>query len=46
MLDDMLGSIENIRAQPVWQPIPEQVRACFRAELPSKPAALAQIKSS
>jgi glutamate/tyrosine decarboxylase-like PLP-dependent enzyme/glutathione synthase/RimK-type ligase-like ATP-grasp enzyme len=40
MLDDILGSIEHIREQPVWQPIPEDVRACFREELPAKPTAL------
>jgi glutamate/tyrosine decarboxylase-like PLP-dependent enzyme/Tfp pilus assembly protein PilF len=43
MLDDMLSSIERIREQPVWQPIPEQVRSRFREELPSKPTALSQI---
>jgi aromatic-L-amino-acid decarboxylase len=43
MLDDMLGSIEGIREQPVWQPIPEDVRACFREELPSKPTAVDQL---
>jgi aromatic-L-amino-acid decarboxylase len=43
MLDDMLGSIERIREQPVWQPIPEDVRACFREELPAKPTALDQL---
>jgi glutamate/tyrosine decarboxylase-like PLP-dependent enzyme len=43
MLDDMLDSIEHIREAPVWQPIPEQVRAHFRSELPAKPTALDQL---
>jgi aromatic-L-amino-acid/L-tryptophan decarboxylase len=43
MLDDMLGSIEHIREVPVWQPIPEDVRSCFREELPFKPATLEQL---
>lgn len=43
MLDDMLGSMEHIREAPVWQPIPDEMRAHFRGELPAKPAALEQI---
>jgi aromatic-L-amino-acid decarboxylase len=43
MLDDMLGSMEHIREAPVWQPIPEEVRAHFRGELPAKPTAMNQI---
>jgi glutamate/tyrosine decarboxylase-like PLP-dependent enzyme len=43
MLDDMLGSMEHIRKAPVWQPIPDEVRAHFRGGLPAKPAALDQI---
>jgi aromatic-L-amino-acid decarboxylase len=40
MLDDMLGYMEHIGEQPVWQPIPEEVRARFREELPLQPMAL------
>jgi len=43
MLDDMLGSIENIREQPVWQPIPSDVRERFREALPENPTELAQV---
>ncbi len=35
MLDDMLDYIAGIRARPVWQPIPDAVRAHFRADHPS-----------
>ena len=34
MLDDMLGYIEKIRERPVWQPIPEAVRARFHSPAP------------
>jgi glutamate/tyrosine decarboxylase-like PLP-dependent enzyme len=43
MLDDMLGYLEGVRSQPVWQPIPEQVRERFRAELPVEPTLLATV---
>jgi glutamate/tyrosine decarboxylase-like PLP-dependent enzyme/Tfp pilus assembly protein PilF len=43
MLDDMLGAMEGIREQPVWQPIPAEVRACFREPLPEKPTELGQL---
>ena len=31
MLDDMLDHIQNIGQQPVWQPMPQETRAGFRA---------------
>jgi glutamate/tyrosine decarboxylase-like PLP-dependent enzyme len=43
MLDDMLGYIENIRERPVWQPIPNAVRARFRSPLPRVGEDLAQV---
>src|SRR5579863_9873334 len=43
MLDDMLDYIQNIRERPVWQPIPEEVRAKFQSGLPTGPAALATV---
>ena len=43
MLDDMLGYMETIREHPVWQVIPDEVRARFREDLPAKPTALAQV---
>jgi glutamate/tyrosine decarboxylase-like PLP-dependent enzyme/glutathione synthase/RimK-type ligase-like ATP-grasp enzyme len=43
MLDDMLGSIENIRDRPVWEVIPNEVRAHFRESLPLAPTALAKV---
>jgi len=41
MLDDMLDYLENIRERPVWQPIPDEVRAAFREPLPEAPTDLA-----
>lgn len=43
MLDDMLGYIENIRERPVWQPIPDAVRARFRSPAPRVGEDLAQV---
>jgi glutamate/tyrosine decarboxylase-like PLP-dependent enzyme len=40
MLDDMLDHLENLRAGPVWQPIPQTVRAAFTAPLPVGPSDL------
>jgi aromatic-L-amino-acid/L-tryptophan decarboxylase len=43
MLDDMLEYVANIRERPVWQPIPDDVRARFRATLPSAPCDLGEV---
>ena len=43
MLDDMLDYIEHIRARPVWQPIPDEVRASLREPLPAEPTDLAAV---
>ena len=43
MLDDMLGYIEKIRERPVWQPIPEAVRARFHSSAPRMGEELAQV---
>lgn len=40
MVDDMLDYLEHIRERPVWQPIPQEVRASFHEPLPSAPATL------
>lgn len=43
MLDDMFDYLETLRERPVWQPIPEAVRARFRGPLPREPAALPEV---
>ena len=43
MLDDMLGYIESIRERPVWQPIPEAVRARFHSPAPRTGEELTQV---
>ncbi len=43
MLDDMVDYVENIRERPVWQPIPDEVRARFHSELPDNPSDLAAV---
>jgi len=46
MLDDMLDYIEHIRERPVWQPIPNQVRASMHQPLNREPTALAEVHQS
>jgi aromatic-L-amino-acid decarboxylase len=43
MLDDMFDYAANIRERPVWRPIPDQVRARFRAKLPLEPCDLSEV---
>jgi len=43
MLDDILDYVEHIREQPVWQPMPQDVRARFRGELPDAPSELSAV---
>lgn len=43
MLDDMLDYLEHIRARPVWQPIPPEVRADFKQPLPQQPSELSEV---
>jgi glutamate/tyrosine decarboxylase-like PLP-dependent enzyme len=38
MLDDMLDYAADIRDRPVWQPIPDKVRARFHTTLPRQPS--------
>jgi glutamate/tyrosine decarboxylase-like PLP-dependent enzyme len=43
MLDDMLDYAANVRDRPVWQPIPDEVRARFRGPLPRQSADLGEV---
>ena len=43
MLDDMIDYAADIRDRPVWQPIPDEVRARFRAGLPRQPCDLDDV---
>ena len=43
MLDDMLDYLEHIRERPVWQPIPQEVRALFHQDIPQEPSDLAAV---
>jgi glutamate/tyrosine decarboxylase-like PLP-dependent enzyme len=43
MLDDMIDHIATVRARPVWQPIPDDVRARFREKLPRAPSELGEV---
>jgi aromatic-L-amino-acid decarboxylase len=46
MLDDLFDHLENLRAQPVWRPIPEDVRARRRTPVPLAPEPLASVHES
>ena len=43
MLDDMIDYIADIRERPVWQPIPDTVRARFRGQLPREASELGEV---
>ena len=43
MLDDMLGYIETIRERPVWQPIPDELRARYRGTAPRTGVDLGEV---
>jgi len=43
MLDDMIDYVATIRERPVWQPIPDAVRARFREALPRQASELADV---
>ncbi len=43
MLDDMFDYVKEIRDRPVWQPIPDNLRASVQYELPRKPSDLADV---
>jgi glutamate/tyrosine decarboxylase-like PLP-dependent enzyme len=43
MLDDMIDYIATIRERPVWQPIPDVVRARFRDDLPRRATELGEV---
>jgi aromatic-L-amino-acid/L-tryptophan decarboxylase len=43
MLDDMIDYAAAIRERPVWQPIPDAVRARFRDRLPQQPCDLGEV---
>jgi glutamate/tyrosine decarboxylase-like PLP-dependent enzyme len=37
MVDDMISYLSTIRDQPVWRPIPDQVKETFNASIPHNP---------
>src|SRR5687768_6816497 len=38
MVDDALTYLETVRERPVWQPIPDEVAARFKEQVPHEPA--------
>ncbi len=43
MLDETIDSIANVRERPVWQPVPDHVRASFRADVPRSATGLDEV---
>lgn len=43
MLDDMLDWLQTLRERPVWQPVPDEVKARFRQSLPLEAQNLREI---
>jgi len=43
MLDEAIDGIANVRARPVWQPIPDEVRAAVRTDVPREATDLAEV---
>ncbi|HEY8311050.1 MAG TPA: pyridoxal-dependent decarboxylase [Gemmatimonadaceae bacterium] len=43
MLDDVLSHLINLRANPVWRPMPPEIRSAFSEPLPAAPADLASV---
>ncbi|RXH15537.1 cytochrome D ubiquinol oxidase subunit I [Bradyrhizobium guangzhouense] len=43
MLDEAIDGIANVRARPVWQPIPDEVRAAVRTDVPRAATDLAEV---
>ncbi|MET4804216.1 aspartate aminotransferase family protein [Bradyrhizobium sp. LB11.1] len=43
MLDEAIDGIANVRARPVWQPIPDEVRAAVRTDVPRQATDLAEV---
>jgi aromatic-L-amino-acid/L-tryptophan decarboxylase len=37
MMDDMIDHLATLREQPVWRPMPDEIRAGFTAKLPQNP---------
>ncbi|NUP52016.1 MAG: amino acid decarboxylase [Catenulispora sp.] len=43
MVDDMFAYLQNLRDRPVWQPMPDEVRARFQEPAPSGPTAPGRV---
>lgn len=43
MLDEAIDGIANVRTRPVWQPIPDEVRAAVRTDVPREATSLADV---
>jgi len=43
MIDDAITQLSEVRNRPVWQPMPDQVRAAFKSQVPKQATPLADV---
>lgn len=43
MVDDAIAHLRDIRQRPVWQPMPDDIRAAFQTPVPQHPTPLAEV---
>jgi len=43
MIDDALDHTRDVRDRPLWQEMPDDVRACFDTKLPQEPTPLEDV---
>lgn len=43
MLDEAIDGIAHVRSRPVWQPIPDEVRAAVRTDVPREATDLSEV---
>ncbi|UWU79906.1 aspartate aminotransferase family protein [Bradyrhizobium huanghuaihaiense] len=43
MLDEAIDGIANVRGRPVWRPIPDEVRAAIKSDVPREATDLADV---
>jgi aromatic-L-amino-acid/L-tryptophan decarboxylase len=44
IVDDAIAYTKGVRDRPVWQPVPEAIRAGFQAPVPREPTPLAELR--
>lgn len=42
-MDDAVKRVQNLRDEPVWRPMPDEIRASFSGPVPTKPTPLEEV---